>query len=166
VRFSLDCSPSSRCFHVWFRAADSKSTWFSTFCFGLMSSSTASPRTFVRHAQWQLLFHVCAVISSRWSDDEDALITNRWLIFKQYASPRHGRLIWDLLGLIPADYIALSYHDPFSHDFPESECVWLRLAAPFLTHPHLKVLVLSVAQREHRVSLADAVPYHPLCQVS
>jgi hypothetical protein len=94
---------------------------------------------------------------SRWSDDEDALITDRWEIFKLYASPRGGRLWWDLLGLVPADYIALAFHDPFSHDFPESECVTAYLPPVFrcLCPCGYTVEFWCSPQCEHHVPLAD-----------
>ena len=66
-----------------------------------------------------LCWIVCAPLR-KWSVDE-VLVTQPKEIFKLYAAFPFGGFWWDLLGLLPFDYCALAFHDPFEASFIGSE---------------------------------------------
>lgn len=60
--------------------------------------------------------------SRRYWTVDDVLMTHPRDIAKHYCSLPFGRFWWDLLTLLPLDYVALAWKDPYSQGFDRSRC--------------------------------------------
>ena len=79
-------------------------------------------RLFSEHTHDSRPLWMPAACDRYWTED-DVLITAKRDIARHYCAVPFGRFWLDLLTLLPLDYLALAWHDPYSRGFSDSRYV-------------------------------------------